>query len=41
VRVGVERVDGGWKVDGVRRPDLDSAEEPGLSATPFCNTRRR
>ena len=38
MHVGVERVDGGWKVDGVRRPDLDGAEEPDLSVTPFCNT---
>jgi uncharacterized protein len=38
VHIGVERVDGGWKVDGVRRPDLDGAEEPDLSVTPFCNT---
>jgi uncharacterized protein len=25
-------------VDGASRPDLDSAEEPDLSVTPFCNT---
>lgn len=28
----------GWKVDGRHRPDLDGAEEPDLSVTPFCNT---
>jgi hypothetical protein len=28
----------GWEVDGVARPDLDGAEEPDLSVTPFCNT---
>jgi uncharacterized protein len=27
-----------WRVDGVRRPDLDGAEEPDVSDTPFCNT---
>ena len=37
-RVQVERCDGGWRVDGVHRPDLDGAEEPDLSVTPFCNT---
>ena len=25
-------------MDGVPRPDLDGAEEPDLSVTPFCNT---
>ncbi len=25
-------------MDGASRPDLDSAEEPDLSVTPFCNT---
>lgn len=34
----LERTDGGWSVDGERRADLDGAEEPDLSATPFCNT---
>lgn len=29
---------GGWRVDGVPRPDLDGADEPDLSVTPFCNT---
>ena len=28
----------GWRVDGVVRPDLEGAEEPDLSITPFCNT---
>lgn len=27
-----------WCVDGTRRPDLDGAQEPDLSVTPFCNT---
>jgi uncharacterized protein len=34
----LERAGTGWLVDGVRRPDLDGAEEPDLSVTPFCNT---
>ncbi|WP_334375886.1 putative glycolipid-binding domain-containing protein [Bradyrhizobium sp. AZCC 1719] len=34
----LERTDGGWCVNGQRRPDLDGAEEPDLSVTPFCNT---
>ena len=29
---------GGWEVDGLPRPDLDGADEPDLSVTPFCNT---
>lgn len=37
-RLTVERTDGGWKVDGARRVDLDGAEEPDLSVTPVCNT---
>ena len=37
-RLNIERTDGGWKVDGTRRVDLDDAEEPDLSVTPFCNT---
>lgn len=37
-RLSVERRAGGWLVDGRPRPDLDGAEEPDLSATPFCNT---
>lgn len=28
----------GWAVNGTARPDLDGAEEPDLSVTPFCNT---
>ena len=35
---GLERVGTGWRVDGAPRPDLDGAEEPDLSVTPFCNT---
>ncbi|MGL4236314.1 putative glycolipid-binding domain-containing protein [Tabrizicola sp.] len=27
-----------WLVNGKPRPDLDGAEEPDLSVTPFCNT---
>ena len=34
----VERAGGGWQVNGVARTDLDGAEEPDLSVTPFCNT---
>jgi hypothetical protein len=34
----LERVGKGWRVDGAPRPDLDGAEEPDLSVTPFCNT---
>lgn len=34
----LERDGTGWKVNGGRRPDLDGAEEPDLSVTPFCNT---
>ncbi len=37
-RLSIERADGGWRVDGVHRADLDGAEEPDLSVTPFCNT---
>ncbi|MDF2119940.1 putative glycolipid-binding domain-containing protein [Roseiarcaceae bacterium H3SJ34-1] len=38
--VGLElaRSDGGWSVNGMRRADLDGADEPDLSVTPFCNT---
>jgi hypothetical protein len=28
----------GWRVGGAPRPDLDGAEEPDLSVTPFCNS---
>jgi uncharacterized protein len=34
----LERDGEGWRVDGARQPDLDGAEEPDLSVTPFCNT---
>ncbi len=34
----LERDGAGWRVDGAVRPDLDGAEEPDLSVTPFCNT---
>ena len=34
----LERDGEGWRVDGEWRPDLDGAEEPDLSVTPFCNT---
>jgi hypothetical protein len=34
----LERDGNGWRVDGERRPDLDGADDPDLSATPFCNT---
>ena len=37
-RLTLERAGAGWRVDGAPRPDLDGAEEPDLSATPFCNT---
>ncbi len=36
--LNLERDGDGWRVDGVRRADLEGAEEPDLSATPFCNT---
>ena len=34
----LERVGTGWRVDGSPRADLEGAEEPDLSITPFCNT---
>ncbi|MDQ0465233.1 hypothetical protein QO010_003020 [Caulobacter ginsengisoli] len=37
-RLTLERAGEGWCVDGHRRADLDGAEEPDLSVTPFCNT---
>jgi hypothetical protein len=36
--VRLERAGSGWRVNGAPRPDLDGAEEPDLSVTPFCNT---
>ncbi|GGK24026.1 putative glycolipid-binding domain-containing protein [Salinarimonas ramus] len=36
--VVLERIGDCWSVDGAHRPDLDGAEEPDLSVTPFCNT---
>ena len=36
--VQLERAGNGWRVDGAPRPDLEGAEEPDLSVTPFCNT---
>ena len=38
VRLRLERNGNGWKVDGMQRPDLDGADEPDLSVTPFCNS---
>jgi len=37
IHLNLERTDGGWCVDGQRRTDLDGADEPDLSVTPFCN----
>lgn len=37
-RLVLVRSGDGWLVDGTLRPDLDGAEEPDLSVTPFCNT---
>jgi uncharacterized protein len=34
----LERAGTGWRVNGEPRPDLEGAEEPDLSVTPFCNT---
>lgn len=34
----LERTGIGWQVNGVPRSDLNGAEEPDLSVTPFCNT---
>src|SRR3954451_2008826 len=36
--LSLERVGTGWCVDGRARPDLDRADDPDLSVTPFCNT---
>jgi uncharacterized protein len=38
LHVRLERDAGGWRVNGDRRADLDGAEEPDLSVTPFCNS---
>lgn len=37
-RLLLERSAHGWLVDGKPRPDLDGADEPDLSVTPFCNS---
>jgi len=37
-RLLLERTGQGWRVDGASRADLDGAEEPDLSVTPFCNS---
>lgn len=37
-RLHIERAGRGWMVDGIRRTDLEEADEPDLSVTPFCNT---
>ena len=37
-RLHLERAGTGWRVDGALRADLEGAEEPDLSVTPFCNT---
>lgn len=34
----LKRAGSGWHVNDKSRPDLDGAEEPDLSITPFCNT---
>jgi len=34
----LERSGTGWLVDGKPRADLEGAQEPDLSVTPFCNT---
>lgn len=36
--LSLERAGTGWRVNGEFRPDLEGAEEPDLSVTPFCNT---
>lgn len=36
--LALERHGHGWRVNGQRRPDLDDADEPDLSVTPFCNS---
>ncbi|WP_129783511.1 putative glycolipid-binding domain-containing protein [Promicromonospora panici] len=34
----LDRAGDGWLVDGIPRLDLDGAQEPDLSVTPFCNS---
>ena len=34
----LERDGTAWRVNGVLRSDLEGADEPDLSVTPFCNT---
>lgn len=36
--MNIQRVSGGWLVDGRERPDLAACDEVDLSATPFCNS---
>jgi hypothetical protein len=36
--LSLERAGTGWRVNGEARPDLEGAEAPDLSVTPFCNT---
>lgn len=36
--IRLERAGTAWRVNGTRRSDLEGADEPDLSATPFCNT---
>jgi hypothetical protein len=37
-RIVIERAGAGWLVNAARRTDLDGADDPDLSVTPFCNT---
>ncbi|MFN3473027.1 MAG: putative glycolipid-binding domain-containing protein [Blastomonas sp.] len=37
-RLTIERAGSGWLVNAERRADLEGADEPDLSVTPFCNT---
>lgn len=36
--LSLERAGTGWNLNGSGRADLEGAEEPDLSVTPFCNT---
>jgi hypothetical protein len=38
LQLTLERDHDGWRVNGERRSDLDGADEPDLSVTPFCNS---